>query len=102
MSEPVIRIGKTQIIWNHSSALLKILVILLLVFSMVALVALSWVRISIANQTEAMRAEAAAVEAANQKLTERIENKDSQQVIRDIAKEELGMVSPNTILIQPE
>ena len=41
MSEPVIRIGKTQIIWNHSSALLKILVILLLVFSMVALVALS-------------------------------------------------------------
>ena len=86
MSEPVIRIGKTQIIWNHSSALLKILVILLLVFSMVALVALNWVRISIANQTEAMRAEAAAVEAANQKLTERIENKDSQQVIRDIAK----------------
>lgn len=102
MSEPVIRIGKTQIIWNHSSALLKILVILLLVFSMVALVALNWVRISIANQTEAMRAEAAAVEAANQKLTERIENKDSQQVIRDIAKEELGMVSPDTILIQPE
>lgn len=102
MSEPVIRIGKTQIIWNHSSTLLKILVILLLVFSMVALVALNWVRISIANQTEAMRAEAAAVEAANQKLTERIENKDSQQVIRDIAKEELGMVSPNTILIQPE
>ena len=102
MSEPVIRIGKTQIIWNHSSALLKILVILLLVFSMVALVALNWVRISIANQTEAMRAEAVAVEAANQKLTERIENKDSQQVIRDIAKEELGMVSPNTILIQPE
>ena len=101
MSEPVIRIGKTQIIWNHSSALLKILVILLLVFSMVALVALNWVRISIANQTEAMRAEAA-VEAANQKLTERIENKDSQQVIRDIAKEELGMVSPDTILIQPE
>ena len=102
MSEPVIRIGKTQIIWNHSSALLKILVILLLVFSMVALVALNWVRISIANQTEAMRAEAAAVGAANQKLTERIENKDSQQVIRDIAKEELGMVSPDTILIQPE
>ena len=102
MSEPVIRIDKTQIIWNHSSALLKILVILLLVFSMVALVALNWVRISIANQTEAMRAEAAAVEAANQKLTERIENKDSQQVIRDIAKEELGMVSPDTILIQPE
>ena len=102
MSEPVIRIGKTQIIWNHSSALLKILVILLLVFSMVALVALNWVRISIANQTEAMRAEAAAVEAANQKLTERIENKDSQQVIRDIAKEELRMVSPDTILIQPE
>ena len=102
MSEPVIRIGKTQIIWNHSSALLKILVILLLVFSMVALVALNWVRISIANQTEAMRAEAAAVEAANQKLTERIENKDSQQVIRDIAKEKLGMVSPDTILIQPE
>ena len=49
-----------------------------------------------------MRAETAAIEAANQKLTERMENKDSQQVIRDIAKEELGMVSPDTVLIQPE
>lgn len=102
MSEPVMKLGKTQIIWNRSSTLLKALVILLLVFSMVALVALSWVRISIANQTEAMRAEAAAVEAENRKLTERIENMDSQQVIRDIAKEELGLVSPDTVLIQPE
>ena len=83
MSEPVIRIGKTQIIWNHSSALLKILVILLLVFSMVALVALNWVRISIANQTEAMRAEAAAVEAANHMTKGGVSANEKAQVLRE-------------------
>lgn len=102
MAERKISLGKVQVIWRHSSLLLKILVIVLIVFSMAALIALNWVRISIQNQTDQMLAEAAALEAKNQQLEERIQNIDSVQTIQDIAKEELGMVTPDTVLIQPE
>ena len=94
--------ASVQIIWRHSSLLLKILVIVLIVFSMAAMAALGWVQVSIRNQTEQMKAEAAALEERIKELEDRIQNIDSVQTIRDIAKEELGMVTSDTILIQPE
>lgn len=94
--------GNVQIIWNHSSTLLKVLIIVLIVFSIAALSALNWVRSSIIRQTDEMRQEAAALEERNDKLTERMENAESVQTIKDIAKEELGMVTSDTVLIQPQ
>lgn len=102
MAEQKKLFGKVQIVWSRSTTLLKALVILLIVFSMVALVALNWVRASIQKQTEAVRAEAAAVEDRNEVLKERMEDISSIDSVQEIAKEELGLVSPNTILIKPQ
>ena len=102
MPERTITVGKVQIIWRHSSLLLKTLVIVLIVFSMAAMAALGWVRLSIQNQTEQMLAEAAALEGRNEELQERIQSVDAVDTIQSIAEEELGMVDPNTILIRPE
>lgn len=96
------KVGKVQIVWRHSSLLLKALVILLIVFSMAAMVALAWVQGSIQEQTQQMLSEAAALEEKNQTLEERIQSVDAVDTIRDIAKEELGLVDPDTILIRPE
>lgn len=94
--------GKVQIIWRHSTVLLKVLVVILIVFSMAALAALGWVRAGIRNHTDEMRAEASALEDRNELLNERIENIDSVQTIQDVAKEELGLVDPNSVMIQPQ
>lgn len=102
MAEQKKLFGKVQIVWSRSTTLLKVLVILLIVFSMVALVALNWVRSSIQKQTEAMQAEAAAVEDRNEVLKERMEDMGSVDSVQEIAKEELGLVSPDTILIKPQ
>lgn len=102
MAERKTKLGKIQIEWSHSSTLLKVLVIVLIVFSMVALAALSWVRMSILAQTEEMRAKAAELEERTQKLEERMEEIDSVQTIRDIAREELGLADPNSVMIQPQ
>ena len=82
--------------------MLKIVVILLIVFSMAALIALRWVHNGILEQTDALKEEAAAIENANQELVEKTENLGSVQSIQDIARDELGLVDPDTILIDPE
>lgn len=90
-----------QIIRTHSMPLLKIVVAVLIMFSMAALIALGWVRTSIRNQTEDMRSQAAALEQENQDLEQKIGELGSVKSVQDIAQEELGLVNPDTILIQP-
>ena len=85
-----------------ASNVLKIVVTVLIVFSMAALLALRWVHNGILEQTDALKEEAAAIENANQELVEKTENLGSVQSIQDIARDELGLVDPDTILIDPE
>lgn len=102
MAEPEKKSEKIQIEWGHSSVLLKAIVSILIVFSMAALAALGWVRASILNQTDELRAEASALENRNAELEQRMDSIDSVQTIHDIAQEELGLVDADTVLIQPQ
>ncbi len=81
---------------------LKIVVTVLILFSMAALMALGWVRSGIRDQISALKEEAAAIEQENADLTEKINGLGSVESVRDIAREELGLVDPDTIVIQPE
>lgn len=81
---------------------LKIALILLILFSTAALVALRWVHNGIREQTDKLRSEAAAVTFANEQLVEKTANLDSIQSVQDIAKEELGLVDPRTVVIDPQ
>lgn len=85
-----------------ASPALKIVLILLIVCSIAALVALRWVHNGILQQTQELKDEAAGVEYANEELIEKTENLGSVQSIQDIAQEELGLVNPDTILIDPQ
>lgn len=93
---------KHRLVVRSSSPALKIVVTVLIVFSMAALTALAWVRGSIRSQVEHLRREAAALEQENRELQEKIDGLGSVQSVQDIAREELGLVNPNTIVIQPE
>lgn len=93
---------KFQIVMGKSSPLLKIVVTVLIVFSMAALLALAWVRSGIYAQIQGLRDDAAALEQENKDLQDKIDALGSVQSDRDIAREELGLVDPNTIVIQPE
>ena len=85
-----------------ASNILKIILILLILFSIVALIALRWVHNGILTQIDALKDEAAGLEYANEVLDQKTEELGSVQSIQDIAKEELGLVDPDTILIDPE
>ena len=85
-----------------ASNILKIILILLILFSIVALVALRWVHSGILAQIDDLKDEASGLEYANAELEQKTDELGSIQSIQDIAKEELGLVDPDTIIIDPE
>ena len=93
---------KVKVEIRPASNILKIILILLILFSIVALIALRWVHAGIRNQIDELKDEASGLEYANEVLEQKTEDLGSVQSIQDIAKEELGLVDPDTILIDPE
>ena len=91
-----------RIVWLRSSKLLTIVVAVLILCTCAAAGAMFWARTSIAQKTEALRTEAAALERSNSELEDKIGNIGSVQSIEEIAEEELGLVDPDTVLITPQ
>ena len=90
-----------KIVVRPSTPLLKIIIIVFILFSMAALLALSFVRSSILSRTEDLRAEAADLVYENQELEEKLNGLGSVQSVQDIAEGELGYINPDTVLITP-
>ena len=101
MKERIQNLRNVQFVIRPSSAFLKIVVIILIVFSTAALLALSWVRQSIQVETEDMRQQAVALQQQNEDLENKISILGSNQSVEEIARDELGMVSPDTVIITP-
>ena len=93
---------KVKVEVRPASNILKIILTILILFSIVALIALRWVHNGIMSQIDALKDEAAGLEHANDVLEQKTQDLGSVQSIQDIAQEELGLVDPNTILIDPE
>ena len=100
MEERKLQIGKVQVILRHSSPVLKAVVIVLIVFSMAALGALMWVQAGLQSQVRSMTAEATAILDENEKLSRRLETPGDVKTIREIAEEELDLVTADTVLIE--
>jgi len=80
---------------------LKIVLILLILASLVTLVSLGVVLHHIESQTQAALDQAAELEHENAELADKIDNIGSSSNIKDIAREELGLVDPDTVIITP-
>ena len=93
---------KVKVILRPSPLSLKILLIVLILVSMGALIALRWVTNSIRQETENLREEAAAVEYENGDLQKKIDEVDSVKGVQNIAEEELHMVEPDTVIVDPK
>ncbi len=79
---------------------LKIVLFALILTCVTALVMLGMVRRGIQQQTQAALDQAAALEQENAELSGR-DDKITPNDIREIAQGELGLVDPDTIIIDP-
>ena len=91
-----------KVVIRQSPATLKIVLIVLILFSIATLAALRWVHTGILEETENMRKEASALEHANSELVEKTGELGSVKSLEDIAREELGLVDPDTVMIDPQ
>ena len=102
MAEKKNPLRNAKVVIRQSPAALKIVLIVLILFSMVTLAALRWVHNGILAETENLRDEASALEHANTELEQKTGELGSVQSVEDIAKEELGLVDPDTVIIDPQ
>lgn len=101
MAERNSPIRNIKVIVRPGTRKLKISLIILLLVSAAALIALGVVSSRIQNQTQALLDQAAELEQENAELTDRTEQIDSDNVIKEIAQEELGLVDPDTVILDP-
>ena len=80
----------------------KIMLIVAILFAMTALIMLRMAITDLDNRTEDLRKKAAAMEQENKDLQENIGILGSVQSIIQIARDELGLVDPNTVILGPE
>ena len=80
----------------------KIMLIVAILLAMVALIALRLAIHNLDNRTADLRDKAAALEQENRDLRENIGILGSVQSIIQIARDELGLVDPDTVILEPE
>lgn len=95
-------IRRTRLVFVRSSRLTKILILSAMVFSLVALAILRTAIGMGSNHLDSLRHQAAQLEQENSQLEQDIDYLGSLDSLQQIAKDELGLVDPDTVVLQPE
>ena len=93
---------RIKLVRQRSSNLSKIVVIITIVLCTVSLITLRLSMNKIEDHTRDLRNQASALEEENADLKEKIDQLGSVQSVMDIAREELGLVNPDAVLLEPE
>ena len=93
---------RIRLVFSHSSTALKCIVLVAIVLSTMALLALRLAILDAKEKTEAMRHEAAALEKENAQLEQTISDLGTVQSVKDLAGRLLGLVDPDTVIFLPE
>ena len=87
--------------YTRSHPLTKVVVIALILVCMAALITLRWSINQMTNEISVLRSQAALLEAENAELIEKLNKLNSVEGVDNIAEDELDMVDPDTIVIDP-
>ena len=102
MAERKESLRKIRFIVRPAPRKMKIIFVVLILMCIAALAALGTIRSLIDRETQAVLDQAAVLEQENEDLSQKTEELGSSNSIRDIAREELDLVDPDTIIIEPK
>lgn len=94
--------SRIRLVYKRSRPLTKIMALCAIVLSTATLLALSWMYENTQAQIGARLAQAAQLEQENSRLEDYISGLGSVDSVERIAQEELGLLDPDTLVIQPE
>ena len=95
MANIIDKLKNIQPVYRRSSNLMKLFVIGILIFAIVSLFVLRHEIRRMEDANAALESQAAQLEQEN------IDNLGSVQSVEQIAQDELGLIDPDTVLIQP-
>lgn len=95
-------LSRIRLVYRRSRLLTKAVVLAAIVLSTAALLTLRFAIQDAREQTEAYRVQAAELEQENDCLEQYIEELGSVQSVERIARQELGLVDPDTVVFIPE
>ena len=95
------RIGNIRLVFQRSRTLTKVVVLVALVLSMAALLVMGIARKDAQTKLEGLQDQAQQLELENNRLEQYLDEQGSVQSIQRIANDELGLVDPDTVIIQP-
>ncbi len=99
----IIRLLKrVRLVYRRSSTTTRAVMLCAIVLAMAAVLTLNLTIAAAQDRTNELRDQAAQLEQNNQELEENIGNLGSSESVKDIAKDELGMVDPDTVIIDPK
>lgn len=102
MNKLLYRLKRTRFVYRRSSNFTKVVVMSTIGVCIVAMVTLG-ISIHAANaKAQEMKDQAAQLEQEKNQLEDKIDSLGSAGSVEDIAKDELGLVDPDTIIIKPE
>ena len=87
--------------YTRTHPLTKVVVLALILVCTAALITLGWSGYQLKQEIAQLREEAAHLAAENAELREKIDILDSVAGVESVAEEELDMVDPDTIVINP-
>ena len=93
---------RVKLVFRKSRPVTKIVALCAVVLSLAALLTLQSAILASRERTDALLDRAEELEQQNQELEHRIDGLDTEDGIRDIAEQELGLVDPDTVLIVPQ
>ena len=93
---------RMKIVFYRSSPLVKVVALCAVVLSTVTLLTLRGAILESEDRTAQLLQQAIALEQENQDLAQYIDELGTVQGIQRIAEEELGLVDPDTVIIEPE
>ena len=92
---------RIRLVYSRSSLFVKILVLVTILVSAVALLALRTAMLGYQQQRQVLQSQAAALQEENAKLTTNIAELGTKASIRRIAIEELGLMDPGSHFFDP-
>ena len=95
-------LGTIKFKYRRSSNLTTIVVLITVVLSIAALLMLSFAITSTQENTEKLRQEAIGLEQEQSRLEKYIQELGTIQGIIRLAQEKLGLIEPDSVIIQPE
>lgn len=95
-------LSRLQIVIKRSTPTMRIIAAVCIVLSITTVLVLHSAALELRERTEYLKEQAALEEQKNQELQDSIDKLGSVDSVEDIAKEELGLVDPDSVIVEPE